>query len=828
MSCANSSNPSPKPEAMYTFTESRLTFPTLFSKFDRVEIPIIQRDYAQGRKTAEDVRSGLLEAMFEALERDPGDKALPLDLDFVYGSITKTKEGGKEIIAFAPLDGQQRLTTLFLLHWFSAWKDGVGDEFRKIYRNGEKSRFAYLVRPSSTEFFDALSGFFPAQADLGEAKLSEFFEEQPWFFLYWKQDPTILSTLVMLDAIQERFGASEGLYTKLTDQQSPRITFQFLDLQQFGLSDDLYIKMNARGKPLTSFENFKAKLEQKLALDFMHWKEIGDTGEVPVKDYFSHRIETRWADLFWNFRDPKNRLFDDKFMALCRELAIVTRDPEDGAFEVMVQELRGQKGGLTYQWFAKLGIIDERMLRGLFGTLDRLSGADEGMREFLMDKAYLDERALFEKALDPRTNLNYDGSILLRAYTGYLVEHRESIDADSLWNWVRVVANLARNTIYNRPEDFQRSLRSLNALLEHADSILVHLGEHTTDVVGFNQQQVREEQLKAQLILKGDEWRDLIIEAECHGYFSGQIEFLFKFSGVLDRWVEAKICDWSEQKDKDFRSSFESYFKRAKLVFGDQGLRNFDGFLWERALLAEGDYLVDSGRNKCFLKSEGRETSWKRLLRGDPKKEGEEVKRNFVLRLMDQLNPDGDVCADLEEIIKRAVVGDPWRKLLVDSPEAIGYCENRLIRWWSAERIFLLKRSQLNGTHADLFTFCLFNGDLKLLVEHGELPILENCEYRSVTDTSNDAGIVLVGTRDEHQFHLEVLNSRDDEGLFLIACPADSDTFVEEGIWPGLKELGFVEVRRDNETRAVELSVPRNEIVNRLQELDAYLKRAIQ
>jgi hypothetical protein len=811
---------------MSIFTESRITFPGLFSKFARVEIPIIQRDYAQGRKTAEDVRSGLLEAMFEALDRKPDDKALPLDLDFVYGSITKTKEDGEEVVAFAPLDGQQRLTTLFLLHWFSAWKDGVGDEFREVYRHGGKSRFAYLVRPSSTEFFDTLSDFFPDPTDVGEDKLSRLLEEQPWFFLYWKQDPTIQSALVMLDAIQERFEGGNELYAKLTDEQSPRITFQFLDLHQFGLSDDLYIKMNARGKPLTAFENFKAKLEQKLASDFKGWKEEGDTGEIPVKDYFSHRIEMRWADLFWHFRDPDSRLFDDKLIELYREMAIVTRDPDDDSFENVVHDLRGQKGGLTYQWFAKLGAVDERMLRCLFGTLDRLSGSDRGMQVFLRETGYLDERALFEKAINPKTNLNYEESILLRAYTGYLVEHREGIDSDSLWNWGRVVANLARNTIYNRPEDFQRSFRSLNALLEHADSILDYLGEHAGEIVGFNQQQVREEQLKATLILKSDKWRGLIIEAECHGYFSGQIEFLFKFSGVLDLWLGTKNCNWSEQEDESFRTLFESYFKRAKLVFGDAGLRNFNGFLWERALLAKGDYLVESGRNRCFLKSEGRETSWKRLLRGDPKKETEEEKRSIVWRVMDQLNPDGDVCEDLEAIIKRAEVEDPWRKLLVENPDAIGYCENRLIRWLSAERIFLLKHSQLNHTHADLFTYCLFKGELKSLVEHREFPTLESCEYRSVRDTSNDAGIVLVGKHQELQFHLEVLNSRDDQALFLIACPVESDSFVEEKIWPVLKELGFAEVKRDNETRAVELSVPRNEIVIRLKELEVHLRKA--
>src|SRR5262245_28874604 len=75
---------------------------------------------------------------------------LPLDLDFIYGSL----EGSPQ--AFCPLDGQQRLTTLFLLHWYLACKDGRSEGFQTFIRRGQQSRFTYKVRPSSKEFFDAM------------------------------------------------------------------------------------------------------------------------------------------------------------------------------------------------------------------------------------------------------------------------------------------------------------------------------------------------------------------------------------------------------------------------------------------------------------------------------------------------------------------------------------------------------------------------------------------------------------------------------------------------------------------------------------------------
>ena len=66
-----------------------------------IEIPIIQRDYAQGRKANSTIRNNILESFHKALTTDQ-----KLELDFIYAS----KSGD----VIQPLDGQQRLTTLFL------------------------------------------------------------------------------------------------------------------------------------------------------------------------------------------------------------------------------------------------------------------------------------------------------------------------------------------------------------------------------------------------------------------------------------------------------------------------------------------------------------------------------------------------------------------------------------------------------------------------------------------------------------------------------------------------------------------------------------------
>ena len=89
-----------------------LTFYGLFDVVEAIEIPILQRDYAQGRKEEGEVRTLFLNSLFQALNSNDESRQ-PLDLDFVYGNF----EDGQSK-TFSVLDGQQRLTTLFLLHWY--------------------------------------------------------------------------------------------------------------------------------------------------------------------------------------------------------------------------------------------------------------------------------------------------------------------------------------------------------------------------------------------------------------------------------------------------------------------------------------------------------------------------------------------------------------------------------------------------------------------------------------------------------------------------------------------------------------------------------------
>ena len=76
------------------------TFTGLLAQCGRIVIPQIQRDYAQGRNTAKEVRDSFLNSLHMALVKPTSLIGEPLNLDFIYGSL----EGASNEQHFLPLD----------------------------------------------------------------------------------------------------------------------------------------------------------------------------------------------------------------------------------------------------------------------------------------------------------------------------------------------------------------------------------------------------------------------------------------------------------------------------------------------------------------------------------------------------------------------------------------------------------------------------------------------------------------------------------------------------------------------------------------------------
>jgi hypothetical protein len=136
--------------------------------------------------------------------------------------LASSKDASKQEI-FIPLDGQQRLTTLFLLHWFIALKeDRVADAKKQLLK------FTYETRPSAHDFCFKLIEKYSSK-DL--KNINSEITDSEWYDDEWDHDPTISGMLTMLHTFSENRKLMEHkdlLFDSLISEKDPLISF-YLD-----------------------------------------------------------------------------------------------------------------------------------------------------------------------------------------------------------------------------------------------------------------------------------------------------------------------------------------------------------------------------------------------------------------------------------------------------------------------------------------------------------------------------------------------------------------------------------------------------------------------
>lgn len=715
----------------------RLSFFKLFAeKQFQIIIPIIQRDYAQGRASSHNVREMFLNALYQYLDENKPNR----DLDFVYGSIIESKTS-----EFVPLDGQQRLTTLFLLHWYLAIHAKKIDTFKTTLSVNNKSKFTYQTRTSSIEFCDALvvnevdlDNLLPSDSVL-QNSLSKTIKNQPWYYLSWKNDPTVESMLTMLDAIHYKFYGKPEFYERLLNTEHPIITFLFLNLQEFSLTDDLYIKMNSRGKPLSAFENFKANFEQHLSTIKLpaekryelNYKNKNQSSNL--KDYFAYKIDINWANLFWNYRnlyihpentDESDNNSDDEIMNFIRivfsnQYAGDCKNEKDENLEYLIgtsiaRKRKDYSNVFSFHKFIELNAINADSIFYLIDSLDKLENGNEKIKIWIQDKFYFDEEKIIQDVLKNDLS-SFQHRVQFHAYLKYLIKFGTD-NTRKFTQWMRVVHNLTSNTAIDGAEEVARAIKSINELLNNEDDILSNLKDSNLKVDFFLGRQVYEEKVKAFLITKSKEWLDAIIQAEKQPTLVGQIGFLLEFSGILKYFDDNRNCDWTEDEDQKYFNAFIKYSQKSDAVLSFIGSDKNKDYLWERAVLTKGDYLLAASADRYNFLSTSRfprDYSWKRLLRLPPEDANSDdveywkERRVCVKNVFDDLlfNP-GSVQQSFLKIIKTNV-GD-WRDLFICNSSLIRYCDQGFIRFLSDVDIILFKHSQLNHRHRELYSYNMF------------------------------------------------------------------------------------------------------------------------
>lgn len=427
-------------------TENKESKPFSFKSFleqYHVVIPMVQRDYAQGRTTDDvtRVRNRFLDAIKSYLVKSEDDNDV-MKMDFIYGEkelVWSTTTANKlEKIIVTPLDGQQRLTTLYLLHWYAA-KKGVVEASNYEFLNN----FTYDIRPSSRDFCSHLLQYVPDWS----LSFHDQLVDQNWFMGEWLNDPTVIGMLVMLDSINDKFGNIANLWEILTGEKA-RIVFYFLPLSENGLSDELYIKMNSRGKKLTAFEHFKAEYED------LYEKDSDEARTV------NHKFDVEWADTFFPYRNQDD-IVDNEFMKyffyvshiLCYEQGIKKSNDEFELIKLVYSDSPNAVANRNYLedafdcWYRVMkdyGSIDNFFAKYLSGfTYEKGK-----VTTFKSVYEYFDTQNFFHacvKLYQVNNNFSYSDFLFLYGIITYLI-NKDAIKEDEFIDRLRTLRNLIWNS----------------------------------------------------------------------------------------------------------------------------------------------------------------------------------------------------------------------------------------------------------------------------------------------------------------------------------------------------------------------------------------------
>ena len=506
---------------------------------DRIEIPKIQRDYAQGRKNEKEteVRKRFLDHIFKILN-SPGQEIS--EMDFVYGSVLRYTRDEKEEKVFTPLDGQQRLTTLFLLYWYIGTRELEQTKREELYMLLNK--FTYETRTSSREFCKELTT--QKTITTFEKKPSKIITNLPWFYKSYNQDPTIKSMLNMLDDINDKYGNdNQQLFNKLQNLQ-----FYILSLTGFNLTDELYVKMNARGKQLTDFENFKADLtkwmkdEENTEKEFFHKKVKLDDREMLYYLSFCQKIDTTWTKFFWEEtkhydidkkddkgkqKYPEGKIVDPLFLRLffryffCK---LILESNQENTKLVENQYYNFFYNEEKYQNFDSFKeVVSRNHITNFEELMDVLSKNREDIISVIQpswQKYPKNEFVFWNEGITQSQRVILIGIIL----------HLENqvFDKSKFKQWMRVVWNIVENTDINSHVTMISAIKLIADLYKssaNSENIYKFLANDKTEPPS-SKNAVLEERKKAKFIVDCL-WEDeVFINAEKHPFFKGSVDFI--------------------------------------------------------------------------------------------------------------------------------------------------------------------------------------------------------------------------------------------------------------------------------------------------------------
>lgn len=293
-------------------------------------IPDMQRDFSWGGEQATALVRGLVQ-VYEGMSHAD---MKPSPVGMVYGY--STDKGHIYVI-----DGQQRLTTLYLLLGMLYRRTRM-PRLRNMIVNEDSGleqiapRILYQAKREALYFMaDLTRNFFLDR----NGRLS-LLEQSPWYYSSYSADVSVQSfigAIRRIDAVLEECAAIPGWdFEAFTEFVASNVVFRYCDLGSREVAEKTFVTINTTGEPLTLAQNLRA----------LHL----------AKHSAEPELDTRWNEMEqwgWTHRpmpdSGSDAMLDKVFTLIARYLSIASEDYD--ASQPAMAVLAEQKASAIYALF---------------------------------------------------------------------------------------------------------------------------------------------------------------------------------------------------------------------------------------------------------------------------------------------------------------------------------------------------------------------------------------------------------------------------------------------------------------------------------------------
>lgn len=670
-------------------------------------IPLLQRDYVQGDKDSA-VISPFLDALLGG----------ECDLNYIYGY---DKDG-----CFVPVDGQQRLITLWSLYLYLYARTHRSKEFR-VELKFESREYAQDFCERLNEHLESI-----LTQEKEIKNLGEYIKDQSWFIRSWSNSPTVANMLGTLKLIHQKMSSRnineiwERLVTK------PSVAFAFLRMDESnGLDDDIYIKMNGRGRKLSAFENLKSWMDEKVS-------EL----KLTFSSDWKTNMDNSWMKMFWqnrNLEQDHPEEIDDEQLFFFYNLLILYH-VKNGTLKQQIADIRENKQFDFEELLTFIGaeenISDEEIVKKVLEKLQKAS--DIPLLWF--DRLCLMPKDFFEFAYGSIENIVglYEKFNDMGLYIGE--EHKEQVTPvfqislregsfgrtlplfyallsyksgkTRFEDWMRVMRNLILNTSIESKElpSILNAIENFSAQCSKDDiySLLLKDGiRESLKAFGSDSEQVNEEILKAGKLNILEQMKKL----ENGRFFSGKINVLFK---MLPPKQDPKRDALNKEIVDDYVNVLLNVFDGS-----DGGVTpalDDKDFLFRRALMTFEPYRFGIWTSNCWSFCDGM-AEWRRYVNTNDRygnalyslfqevlvpayKEGKDL-RDALSAYVEKISCDYDSSLLVKD-------ENSFRYHFIHHPGVWQYMETKRCKWISQYDIELKTSNGNNSNRMELRTYSLY------------------------------------------------------------------------------------------------------------------------